>query len=481
VTTVEEIAKPAESPAGAPQWTETTRLMCAAAYLDATFAQEVIEEIVEEPFRAVQVPAGVDLVPVVKHCLAAQRQKLVRDLILLALFVVFVVLTFKSRSLAPLLVGYLLGWLTITADLLISTFSIATGRLTARNFDPEQAPAMSDRTADERVADLARRQDGNLVVYSGFSPFASAGIDLKGWSFVIDLRKAAERFGERREPVPFDPKEIYDAVTDSVERLDINGLSVHDRVYVNGTDIREDRTLLPDERGRPAASVDDERIEAFLRTPTHQVRHYRCFRVVDWRGELVVSLFLRFAVNDQRMFVEFSPFVLGPVLPEYRRIDSIEDESTARQVLGIAARSALSTFGLGIRSFGTAVRPFTRMRRQTQRERQVRHDYFYDYGARPTPLDRARSIMYSRYFQKLDKEMHTKLLERAMLDAITEFLDGHGIDTGELVQRRDTIINTGVWMQGGTMKAHNVGGSNSTFLERFRSGGTRGTGEGGAA
>ena len=31
------------------------------------------------------------------------------------------------------------------------------------------------------------------------------------------------------------------------------------------------------------------------------------------------------------------------------------------------------------------------------------------------------------------------------------------------------------------MKAHNVGGSNSTFLERFRGGGARGTGGGGKA
>jgi hypothetical protein len=42
------------------------------------------------------------------------------------------------------------------------------------------------------VEDLAQRQRGDLVVYSGFNPFSSAGIDLEGWSFVIDLRKGAD-------------------------------------------------------------------------------------------------------------------------------------------------------------------------------------------------------------------------------------------------------------------------------------------------
>ncbi len=65
-------------------WTETTRLMCAAAYTEPTFAQEVVEELVEEDYRAVAVPPGVDPEPVVKHCLAAIRRKTVRDRILAA-------------------------------------------------------------------------------------------------------------------------------------------------------------------------------------------------------------------------------------------------------------------------------------------------------------------------------------------------------------------------------------------------------------
>src|SRR5882724_4604294 len=57
---------------GADQdWTEATRLMCTAAYLDPTFAQDVVDEIVHERHRAIQIPTGVDIATVAKHCLAA--------------------------------------------------------------------------------------------------------------------------------------------------------------------------------------------------------------------------------------------------------------------------------------------------------------------------------------------------------------------------------------------------------------------------
>lgn len=472
MTTLDEIAEPAMPTVGVPEWTETTRLMCAAAYLDSTFAQEVIEEIVDEPFRAVQVPAGVDLIPVVKHCLAAQRQKAVRDMVLLAIFVISVVLTVTSFSSVPLIVGFLLGWLTIAADLWMSTFSVATKQLGAAQFKPEDAPAISDATTSARVEDLAQRQRGNLVVYSGFNPFSSAGLDLEGWSFVIDLRKGADRFGQRAEPVAFDPAEMYDTITASLARLNIDGFSVQDRVFVNGTDIRDDRSLLPDVLRRPAIEVSPEQMAEYIRTPTHKVRHYRCFQIVDWRGELVVTLFLRFAINNQRLFAELSPFVLLPMRMEYRRIDGVDQELSLRQVARIAGQSLASTFTLGIRSFGTAIRPLMRMQRQVKRERQVRRDYFYDYGSRRTALDRARSTNYARYFQKLDKEMHTKLLDRALLDAIVEFLDAHGIDTGELVQRRDTIINHGIMVPGGSVNAHNIAvGQNASIISRLRGGG----------
>lgn len=62
-----------------------TRYLCAAAHLDARFADRVVRELIEEPHRAVGPSYGIDLLPILRHCLAARRRRLWRDLALLGL------------------------------------------------------------------------------------------------------------------------------------------------------------------------------------------------------------------------------------------------------------------------------------------------------------------------------------------------------------------------------------------------------------
>jgi hypothetical protein len=51
---------------------------------------------------------------------------------------------------------------------------------------------------------------------------------------------------------------------------------------------------------------------------------------------------------------------------------------------------------------------------------------------------------FGHYFQKMDGDLHNKLFEHEVLDSLIEFLDEHGIDTGNLKERQTTILNTGV-------------------------------------
>jgi hypothetical protein len=290
----------------------------------------------------------------------------------------------------------------------------------------------------------------------------------------MDLRKGRERLGERLTPRSFECSELYDAVTATVSALEIEGLQIEDRLFVNGTDIRDDRMLLPEILGRPVAAVSEADLARFAAQPTHRVRFYKCLRVVDWRGELVVSLFLRFSVENGRLFIELSRFVLTPLRPEFRRVDGIDPEVTARQALSIVGRALQRTLPLWLRSPAPIVRPLFRLRREARRLRRVKRDFFFDYGAPTTALDRARSTDYTRYFQMLDREMYVKVLERCVLDTIVEFLDGHDVDTTELTERRETIINNGIMVPGGSVKAHNIAvGEGAKILSKLRVGGGR--------
>ena len=61
-----------------------TRYLCAAAYLAPWFANTVISELVGS-HRAVAPSRGIDLEPIIRHCLKARRLQLIRDVILCVL------------------------------------------------------------------------------------------------------------------------------------------------------------------------------------------------------------------------------------------------------------------------------------------------------------------------------------------------------------------------------------------------------------
>jgi hypothetical protein len=448
-------------------WTEATRLMCAAAYLDATFAQDVVEEVVNEVHRAVQIPFGVDIEPVAKHCLAARRRKTTRD-VLLFLDLIFAVVAL-SRSFLLLIIAVLVAWAIVLVDVWRSTFSTVVKKLSAYTFSPQDAPAVLDPTMTKRIEELAARRNGNTTIYSGFLPFVGAGYELEGWSFVVDLCKAKAGMGANFRPSAVDLVEIYAAIRQSVEDLALPGVTVEDHLYVQGTDIRGDPTLLPSPTARPASSVNEAILRSMIGSSAQRVRHYHCIRVIDWRGELVVSLYLRFPIHSDHMFCEYHSFLLPPLKEELHRADGLSTTIELSQILSIAGRSAGATVGLWLRSPRVIVKPFTRGRAAHRRRKDVEHNPLFDYGASHTALDRVRSTEYRRFFQRIDKEMYVKLLERLVLDTIIDVLSRHGVDTSLIDESRATIINNGVMTGGGAISAENVAvGAGAGIVNRVR-------------
>ncbi|MBD0842352.1 hypothetical protein ICC28_27225 [Streptomyces sp. TRM68416] len=65
---------------------DTTRRLCAAAYTDPAFTRYVVEDVLRDELGAVASSPGVNLVPVVRHSLAARRLHRRRDRTLLAVY-----------------------------------------------------------------------------------------------------------------------------------------------------------------------------------------------------------------------------------------------------------------------------------------------------------------------------------------------------------------------------------------------------------
>ncbi|MGI0494901.1 hypothetical protein ACN4EG_24215 [Alkalinema pantanalense CENA528] len=456
--------------------TETTRYLCAAAHLDPFFSQQVIQQILHEEYRAVIVPAGLDLFTIVKHCLNARRRRIIRDILLtVILWLAWSYVGYQIEILYypdPIsgffltLMGifpslfFLVAYTIIATESWITQYEIVAKNLTKGNFHPDCVTLPNEEIIRKKLSNICDEADSNVVVYSGFSPFVGSGVDLGGWSFALDISKGKEEMGQRLEAQPFDVEEIDQFMTHALEKLQLPDLSIRSWLYVNGQEIRDNPQFLPDLLRRPVSQVDPSVMQQFLNFPTESIRHYRCIRVMGWQGELILSTFLRFIKIGDNLFTEVNYFLLTPLKPEYRRIDTLSSSPSLRHRLQTLGGALLSSFFLWpFAPFSLLLTLFNAINRQLSRgkiKRLIRENPVFDYGAMTSIREMASSNLYRQYFQKLDKEMYLKIIQKSILDGIIHFLDQHNINTEEFKERSSTILNNGVMVTGGSIEAQNL-------------------------
>ncbi|HMG76299.1 MAG TPA: hypothetical protein VK582_22690 [Pyrinomonadaceae bacterium] len=457
---------------------DMTRYLCATAYLNCDFRNKVIENLLYERHRAIGLCHGVDLPILVKHCLAARRRVFFRDMLVVSLFPITLFLTAFILPEAPrdlsdfgnLIVIWLLSFslsFMIVAWETWTRHEIVSEHFLKDNYDPNYSRIKVNAKTTLKLQQITEKQNANVVVYSGFSPFVGSGMDMGGWSFSLNVRKGREDLGKRREPQDFEIGELYSSLVDSMVGLNFEGLITEDRLFVNGKDIRNDRRFLLTPLSSPESTVGTDLIDEFKTNPSHAVRHYMCVKITDWKGELVLSIFLRLAKNGGTFFTEANYFLLTPIAEGYRQADSMRPTPGFRatlKLLGVAlVKGALIWFFWWCLLAFKVGRFFVNWGERTRRERLVAEDPTFDYGASGTLREYVSSYQYRRYFQKLDKEMYLKTVERLILDCVIEFLDEKGVDTSELRDRQATILNNGVIVTGGAVRAKTLAvGQNSS-------------------
>jgi hypothetical protein len=446
---------------GRPRSTETTRYLCAAAYLHRRFADDVITKVLEEEHRAVAPSYGVDIVPVVRHCLTAQRRRLTRDAVLTGLLLVGGPLLLLAGGSLPG-VGLrlaVLAWAGIFVESCINRYE-ALVRLLRNRFNPDAAQPPLSRRQARLLRELERNEAGNVTVYSGFSPFVGCGLDEDGWSFALNVGKGRRDLHDVREPIPFEVEELHDEVVSALRALGMDQLRIEGRLYVNGQDIRDDRRFLPNPFARPGAWADPAVVRHYLRFPTQRVRHYTCLQVVDWQGELVLSIFFRCTKAGGNLFVEASRFLLPPLHDRYHKVDNLRATPDVAGAAELALQATVGTVPvLLLAPFHVVGRLLSRLTGWFNRlsmRRAIRANPSFDYGATTSIRQTGMSPRYRRYFQRLDREMYVKIVEQRLLDAIIQFLDEHDVDVSDLVERQTTILNNGVMLSGGSIQAESL-------------------------
>jgi hypothetical protein len=145
----------------------------------------------------------------------------------------------------------------------------------------------------------------------------------------------------------------------------------------------------------------------------------------------------------------------------WHEIDRLRPAPTVGQALKLAGRAVLDL----PRALALAVPVLLREAycvwvkdplEQSATKAAIRDGAVVDRGTRLTVRSRGASREYWRHFQRLDREMYAKLVEPAILDTVVTVLDESDVDTSDLVERQDMILNQGVLMTGGALRAESL-------------------------
>lgn len=453
---------PADQPPPATR-SETTRFLCTAPHLDDRYARRVIEDVAAVPHRAVVPSLGLDMGMVLRHCFTARRRQNIRDTLIAAIVVSFVPILLDYHHLATardILLLFVIAAAIAIADRWISRY-LVTRRLTRDAFGADPGPWVS-AAEQERIAEVLASEDGNVSVYGIYNPFVGSGVARGGWSFAVNLARGKETPGGqlRLEPKPFEVEEFYQAVHRDIGALGLAGALIENRLLVDGQSIRDDTRFLPDRAAPPVTRIGYGPLRELARAPELVNRPYLCARVQGWDGDLILSVFVHFTKRGAALLAEVQHYLLAPVLPEYRQADRLAGMSWGQRLSGELRSAPRAVSGTVLRAPFRQGRLLIRMslRWNDKRSalRRIAADPEYNFGAVTSVRELAQSDSYRRYFQQVDRDLNTKLIDRQLLDTIMEFLDAHNIDISQFEEQRATILNNGLFVSGGEFKAESV-------------------------
>lgn len=324
------------------------------------------------------------------------------------------------------------------------------------------------RETQLRLAAIAKAQRGNLTIYSGYDPFVGYSGTRGSWTTAVALLPAPAGPGQPALGLQeFDVWQLVSAVRlrlqetsarhaadkPGKDETDLSVLKLQDRVFANGAALAGNDELLPPDQLSPATSLPEDRVREIALNPTGVVRHYLAANLPLWGGDVVPSLFLHMSTDGRTMHIQAERRILSPVHAWYHEIDLLPATATATRLrilrLAGVGGTARTLFGAPRAAYRQATAARRRQRRRLHELLTIEQSPGFDYGAAPSVREAADSGHYQNYFQQIDANRAFDTLDRHAFAAIVEFLDEHGVDTRDLRQQQQTILNHGVIQQGG--------------------------------
>ncbi len=433
------------------------RYLLSSAFLNGRSFRREVRGFVESPVKSIAPDSSINMNLLAQVCETLDRHENYYDFIFLGLLLLIALtLDLGDASFIAVLAGLACGILLIVKERRHRRWVkqyFQTESFDLNGFCQDflgQPLEMFDTLPDEQ---------NNVVIYEGFNPFVGGGNELNGWSLSIDLTRPSSALGVEEPVKALDTDQLYDALCQSTRALGLPNVDIKDLLFINGAEIRDKKTLLPNAYARPVANLSAEDFTAFYEQHPKQTRHYKLIQVRDWSDDLILSFYVRLSRQGSNLFVETSRFLLPPVASKYRKLDTLSEQSLwLRLSIGLIALLfgvyyAIYAAGfLVLRGVGRLFKALGRLR--NTEHKAIRSNPQFNYGAKASFREVVAGEVYQHYFQKLDKELYVKTLERSLLDTLVVQLEAHNIDSTDLAERKTTIINSGVIVSGGDVKAN---------------------------
>jgi len=416
---------------------DMTRYLSAAVNFDSNLAGSVIDEILEQPHRAIASTPGVDLATVLKYALAAHRRLVTRNVLLLIYFCLMLLTIFFGFITIPLFL--FISWMTVLSELYIRFYGRSSWPLRSEEFATKEprSPARNSYAAKQlaRIEEADRK--GNVTVYSAFSPFVGYGNITSSWSFVVDITSGRNS----APPRGFAVRQLYAHIEAGLAALDLPGIEFGQRLFVNGRDIRDDGRFLHTKDGPPVTSVSADLLTSLMADPEERARPYLAVSMAGWQGDLVTTIFVRFLLTRTNLFVEAAWTALPPLRPVFKAVDDFELAPVEGEFTTLLKKSFLQTIPLLLKSPSAIIHELRRGSRREARRRRLGQRP--DYGALISIREAAADTSWQRYFQVFDHARYVKVIEQRVFYSLIEFLRAHNVDTSSLSSQAEVIINNG--------------------------------------
>ena len=420
----------------------TTKLLMSATHLYPNDFKEDLKERLSHPYKSPTPEFGIDLKKIHQEMEESKSRYFKKStfIFITALIAFFIFIEDPEDN-----------WTVLISALLLTSVSEFIYRQSVKEKTRRILADKHDGGGTENATN-----NKNIMISGGYSPFVGAGIDLDSWSFTINTKKAEN---EKKPVKPVSVIELHKKLRERLLSLEFDNMEIADELYINGKDVNLVAHLLPDGRfSKPVDHIDAQYIAAKINNDDKRERHYRVVRIPMWDSQMILSTQYRFFSFKNNLFAEVRYFLLPPLKEKYLSIDQLPLESTGKDLFKSLVQSifigAFSWIGVIINVFSFLSGGFMADFLNRKRWRyELRSNKLYNYGWESSLREKWSSIHFERYFQKVDKDFTLKVLTSEFLGVLLEYLEQNNISTDQFSQTSTKIVNEGVILSGGEIKA----------------------------